>query len=77
MHYKSGTSVIKKQNPADKPYVIDKKHWAEVAEFHYTPPTVFQVLKNEMSAIAALLLWLVILYMLLVVASKKIKSDII
>jgi ABC-2 type transport system permease protein len=64
----------KKQNPADKPYVIDKKHWAEVAEFHYTPPTVFQVLKNEMSAIAALLLWLVILYMLLVVASKKLKA---
>ncbi|GGE96143.1 ABC transporter permease [Flavobacterium limi] len=61
-------------NKKDKPAVIDKDHWAEVQEFHYEPKGVLSVLKNEMVSVISLFLWIILLFILIRFASKKLKA---
>ncbi|PXY43095.1 ABC transporter permease [Flavobacterium hydrophilum] len=61
-------------NKKDKPTVIDKDHWAEVQEFHYEPKGVFTVLKNEIISVISLFLWIILLFILIRTASKKLKA---
>jgi ABC-2 type transport system permease protein len=64
----------KKQKATDKPYVIDKNHWAEVAEFHYQPKGVSDVLKNEIISIISIILWISLLFILIRIAAKNLKA---
>lgn len=63
-----------KQKPTDKPYIIDKEHWAEVSEFHYKPTGILQVLKNEIISIISIFFWIILLYIILKTASKNLKA---
>jgi len=58
----------------DKPLVIDKEHWADVKEFHYEPKKTETVLKNEIISIISIILWISLLFILLRIASQKLKA---
>lgn len=59
---------------SDKPKIIGKEHWAEVDEFHYEPEKIETVLKNEIVSIISILLWIVALFILIRIASHKLKA---
>ncbi|SEO15305.1 ABC-2 type transport system permease protein [Flavobacterium sp. CF108] len=64
----------KKPGPNDKPLTIDKKHWADIEEFHYEPKTVWEVLKSEIIAVISILLWIILLLVLIKIAAKNLKA---
>ncbi|SHG28773.1 ABC transporter permease [Flavobacterium defluvii] len=64
----------KKPGPNDKPLTIDKKHWADIEEFHYEPKGVREVLKTEIIAVISLLLWIILLFVLIKIAAKNLKA---
>lgn len=64
----------KKPGPNDKPLTIGKEHWADVEEFHYEPKTIATVLKNEVVSIISIALWITALFILIRIASKKLKA---
>ncbi|MCD0467151.1 DUF3526 domain-containing protein [Flavobacterium sp. ENC] len=64
----------KKSGPTGKPLTIDKGHWADIAEFHYEPKGIRAVLKNEISAVISLILWIILLFFLLRIAAKNLKA---
>ncbi|RUT72296.1 DUF3526 domain-containing protein [Flavobacterium cupreum] len=64
----------KKPGPTGKPLTIDKGHWADIAEFHYEPKGIRAVLKNEISAVISLILWIILLFFLLRIAAKNLKA---
>jgi ABC-2 type transport system permease protein len=70
MQYISNT----KQKTTDKPYTINKNHWAEVPEFHYQANGILQVLKNEIISIISIFLWIILLYVVFKIASKNLKA---
>jgi ABC-2 type transport system permease protein len=57
MHYISN----KKLKPTDKAHQIDKKHWREVPEFTYRPPTIASVLRHETLSLLSFAFWVVVL----------------
>ncbi|WET03152.1 DUF3526 domain-containing protein [Flavobacterium sp. YJ01] len=64
----------KKPGPNDKPLTIDKEHWADVEDFHYQPKTIGTILKNEIISIISIILWIALLFILIQIASKKLKA---
>lgn len=64
----------KKPGPNDKPLTIGKEHWADVEEFHYEPKKIETVLKNEIISIISIILWISLLFILVRIASKKLKA---
>lgn len=64
----------KKPGPNDKPLIIGKEHWADVEEFHYEAKTIGTVLKNEAVSIISIILWIAALFILIQIASKKLKA---
>jgi len=64
----------KKPGPNDKPLTIGKEHWADVEEFHYEPKKIGTVLKNEIISIISIILWISLLFILVRIASKKLKA---
>lgn len=63
-----------KPEPGEKPLIIDKEHWAEVAEFHYEPKSISTVLKNELISIISIILWISLLFVLIRIAAKNLKA---
>jgi ABC-2 type transport system permease protein len=61
-------------NDKSKPAVIGKDHWAEVKEFHYEPKGIWAVLKNEITSIISLFLWISLLLIFIKIASKNLKA---
>lgn len=61
-------------NDKSKPAVIGKDHWAEVKEFHYEPKDIWAVLKNEITSIISLFLWISLLFIFIKIASKNLKA---
>ncbi|AWK05541.1 ABC transporter permease [Flavobacterium crocinum] len=59
---------------SDEPKIIGKEHWAEVEEFHYEPEKIGTVLKNEIVSIISILLWIAVLFILIRIASHKLKA---
>lgn len=59
---------------SDKPKIIGKEHWADVEEFHYEPKGIGTVLKNEIISIISIILWITMLFILIKIASKKLKA---
>ena len=64
----------KKPGPNDKPLTIGKEHWADVEEFYYKPKKIGTVLKNEIISIISIILWISLLFILVRIASKKLKA---
>jgi len=64
----------KKPAATDKPLTIDKDHWAEIASFHYEPKGILAVLKTEILSIISLILWIILLFIFLKIAAKKLKA---
>jgi ABC-2 type transport system permease protein len=64
----------KKLGQNDKPLTIGKEHWADVEEFHYEPKKIGTVLKNEIISIISIILWISLLFILVRIASKKLKA---
>jgi ABC-2 type transport system permease protein len=59
---------------SDKPKIIGKEHWAEVEEFQYEPKGIVTVLTNEIISIISIILWITLLFILIKIASKKLKA---
>ncbi|MBB4802796.1 ABC-2 type transport system permease protein [Flavobacterium nitrogenifigens] len=59
---------------SDKPKIIGKEHWADVEDFHYEPKPIGTVLKNEIISIISIILWISMLFILIRIASKKLKA---
>ncbi|WP_166922264.1 ABC transporter permease [Flavobacterium poyangense] len=64
----------KKPGATDKPLSISKKHWADLDEFHYEPKGISDVLKSEIISIISIILWISLLFILIRVASKNLKT---
>ena len=64
----------KKEKPTDKPYAIDKKHWEELGDFHFEPKGILSVLKNEIISIISIILWIVLLFIAIKIATKNLKA---
>ncbi|MNF01815.1 hypothetical protein D3C80_2008650 [compost metagenome] len=64
----------KKPGPNDKPLIIGKEHWADLEEFHYEPKGVWDVLKTEIVSIISIFLWVILLFVLIRIAAKKLKA---
>lgn len=60
----------KKLASTDKPYVVDRKYWAQIPDFHYQSPSVGAVLVHETVALAAFAGWVLLLVVLLLRLSK-------
>ncbi|HEX8575443.1 MAG TPA: DUF3526 domain-containing protein [Flavobacterium sp.] len=63
----------KKLAPTDKPYKIDKKHWAEIKPFEYKPRRIAVVLKNEIISITAITFWILLLFFMIRKVSRTLK----
>lgn len=63
-----------KPKTTDKPYAINKNHWADVEEFHYQQKGIFIVLKNEIVSIFSIILWISLLFILIRLAAKNLKA---
>ena len=61
-------------NDKSKPAKIDKKHWSDLQEFHYEVKGFFAVLKNEIIAVIALLVWIGVLFISIKIASNRPKA---
>ncbi|OMQ13141.1 DUF3526 domain-containing protein [[Flexibacter] sp. ATCC 35103] len=64
----------KKPGPNDKPLTINKEHWADVAEFHYEPKRIWDVLKSEIVSVLSITLWIIMLFVLIRIAAKNLKA---
>lgn len=64
----------KKPKPNDKPLTISKQHWADVAEFHYKPKGIRDVLKSEFVSVISVFLWIILLFILIRIAAKNLKA---
>ncbi|MEO8534639.1 MAG: DUF3526 domain-containing protein [Flavobacterium sp.] len=64
----------KKPASTDKPLTIDKEHWGDIAEFHYEPKGVLDVLKSEISSVISIILWISLLFVLIRIAAKNLKA---
>jgi len=64
----------KKPGPNDKPLTINKEHWADVAEFHYEPKGILEVLKSEIVSVISIILWIIMLFVLIRIAAKNLKA---
>ncbi|MEN2401155.1 DUF3526 domain-containing protein [Flavobacterium sp. MC2016-06] len=64
----------KKPATGEKPHTIGKEHWADVDEFHYEPKGIWHVLKSEIISILSILLWIAFLFIMIRIASKKLKA---
>ena len=64
----------KKPGPNDKPLTINKEHWADVAEFHYEPKGILDVLKSEIVSVLSITLWIIMLFILIRIAAKNFKA---
>lgn len=63
-----------KPKPGDPPLSIDRKHWAEVTAFVYTPVLVSSVFSNEILPFFSFILWIIFLLFALRTLSKKLKA---
>jgi ABC-2 type transport system permease protein len=63
----------KKPSATSKPLIIDKEHWGEVAEFHYEPKGILYVLKTEIISIISIIMWIILLFVFIRIASKNLK----
>lgn len=61
-------------NDKSKPAKIDKDHWSEVQEFHYEPKGIWDVLKSEIISIISIILWFILLFVFIKIASKNLKA---
>lgn len=61
-------------NDKSKPAVIGKEHWADIQEFHYEPKGIRAILKNEITSIISLFLWISLLFIFIKIASKNLKA---
>jgi len=64
----------KKPGPNDKPLTIGKEHWADMEDFHYEPKPIETVLKNEIISIISIVLWITLLFILIRIATQKLKA---
>lgn len=62
------------KSSSDKNHILDKEHWAEVAEFKYKPSKIALIFKSEWMSFAAFLFWIVLLAFLIQKFSKTLKA---
>lgn len=67
---------ISNKKPAanEKPLTIDKEHWGDIAEFHYERKGILSVLKNEFISVISIIIWIILLFLLIRIAAKKLKA---
>ena len=63
-----------KPGPNDKPLTIGKEHWADIAEFHYRPKEITDVLKSEIASVISIFLWIMLLFVFIRIAAKNLKA---
>lgn len=64
----------KRPGPQDKPAIIDRKHWTEFPDFTYRHQNPAEIIKQQIPAIASLLLWLLLSALLIHYTSLKAKA---
>jgi ABC-2 type transport system permease protein len=60
----------RKPAPTDRPYQIDRRHWQEVPDFTYQPPTIASVFRHESISLLAVAFWVVLLTVAVVRLAK-------
>lgn len=63
-----------KPGPNDKPLTIGKEHWADIAEFHYEPKGITDVLRSEIVSVISIILWIIMLFVFIRIAAKNLKA---
>lgn len=63
-----------KQGPNDKPYAITSEHWKQFPDFKYQFATIGNVLNSEAWSIVSLLVWSLLLFVLIIILSGKMKA---
>ena len=64
----------KKPGPEDHPYTISSEHWKEMPDFVYQHIPIQKVAGEEKKTLVALLYWLVLLWLMVQLLSKKLKA---
>jgi len=64
----------KKQGESDKPYSISRSHWQSFPDFEYRQLNAAAVFRNAVVPLAALAIWCLLSFLLIVLTAKKAKA---